>query len=514
MNEDLAAALRVLPDYLGHHVRLSAAALALGLLISLPLAVAAGRSARWRWPLLTFASLVQTIPSLALLALFYPLLLLLSSASEAVFGTGFPALGFLPALAALTLYSMLPILRNTVTGILSLDPGVIEAARGVGMTDGQRLRMVELPLAAPVIMAGIRTAAVWVIGTATLATPVGQISLGNYIFSGLQTENWVWVLVGCIAAAALALIVDQLLALLESGFVRRSSSRLALSGIGLAVGIAIATVPWLTAARADYVIGAKNFSEQYILSALIADRLGEQGGTVSQSTGLGSAVVFRALANGEIDAYVDYSGTIWFNVMNRTDEPPRDVMLKDMAEWLRRTHGVVLLGTLGFENAYALAMREDRAESLGIRTIADLARHAPQLTLGTDYEFLARADWAALQSGYGLRFASSRQYQSTFMYKALADGQVDVISAFSSDGRIAADHLRVLEDPLHKIPPYDAILLLSPKRADDPLMHKALQPLVGAIPIERMRAANMMVDTGKESPAAAARWLAEQAGLE
>jgi osmoprotectant transport system permease protein len=516
MNGDFAAALRVLPDYLGHHVRLSAAALALGLIISLPLAVAASRSARLRWPLLTVASIIQTIPSLALLALFYPLLLVLSSASQALSGHGFSALGFLPALAALTLYSMLPILRNTVTGILALDPGVIEAARGVGMTDGQRLRMIELPLAAPVIMAGIRTAAVWVIGTATLATPVGQVSLGNYIFSGLQTENWVWVLVGCIAAAVLALVVDQLLALIEAGFARRSGWRIWCGIAGLAIGVMLALTPWAGSARATYVIGAKNFSEQYILGALIADRLEQQGQTTSLSSGLGSAVIFRALANNDIDVYVDYSGTVWANVMNRSDHPPREEMLREMADWLRQTHGVVLLGALGFENAYALAMRSDRAAELGIKTIADLARHAPQLSLGTDYEFLARADWKELQSGYGLRFASSRQFQSTFMYKALVDGEVDVISAFSSDGRIAAELLTVLDDPLHKIPPYDAIVLIAPKRANDPVLRAALQPLIGAIPIERMRDANMMVDrdTDKQSPAAAAHWLAEQAGLE
>ena len=159
--------------------------------------MAASRSAAVRWPALLVASLVQTIPSLALLALFYPLLLALSALSLAAFGRGFPALGFLPSLLALTLYSMLPILRNGVAGLTGVDPAIVEAARGVGMTDRQRLFQVELPLAAPVIMAGVRTAAVWTIGAATLATSVGQTSLGNYIFSGLQTENWVFVLFGC-----------------------------------------------------------------------------------------------------------------------------------------------------------------------------------------------------------------------------------------------------------------------------------------------------------------------------
>ncbi|MBV9905106.1 MAG: ABC transporter permease, partial [Alphaproteobacteria bacterium] len=163
-------------------------------MISLPLAIFAARSRWLRGSALGFASIIQTIPSLALLALFYPVLLIVSRFTTDAFGFGFRALGFLPALLALALYSMLPALRNTITALAGIEPGVKMAARGVGMTPWQSLTMVELPLAAPIIMAGIRTAAVWVIGTATLATPIGQTSLGNYIFTGLQTENWVFVL--------------------------------------------------------------------------------------------------------------------------------------------------------------------------------------------------------------------------------------------------------------------------------------------------------------------------------
>ena len=262
MNEQIAAALRVLPEYLGQHVILSAAALALGLGISLPLAIAASRSAPLRWPVLAFASIVQTIPSLALLALFYPLLLALSALSLRAFGHGFSALGFLPSLLALTLYSMLPIIRNGVAGIVNLDPAIIEAARGVGMTDRQRLLRIELPLAAPVLMAGVRTAAVWVIGAATLSTPVGQTSLGNYIFSGLQVENWVSVLFGCVAAAVLALVTDQLLGFMETGVRARTPWRIALGGGVLLAGIGAAVVPVFAGGSTAYVIGAKNFSEQ------------------------------------------------------------------------------------------------------------------------------------------------------------------------------------------------------------------------------------------------------------
>ena len=221
-------ALSHLPDYLGSHLRVSIAALALGLALSLPLAILSRDKPVWRSALLGFAGIVQTIPGLALLALFYPLLLALAALTMNWFGIGFSAFGFLPAVLALALYSMLPVLRNTITGLNGVDPVLTEAARGVGMTKPQSLWMIELPLAAPVIMAGIRTAAVWVIGTATLSTPIGQTSLGNYIFAGLQTQNWVLVMVGCVSAAALAVVVDQILALIERGLARRSWPRIAI----------------------------------------------------------------------------------------------------------------------------------------------------------------------------------------------------------------------------------------------------------------------------------------------
>jgi len=236
-----ADALNHLPDYLGNHIRVSLTALALGLLVSLPLALIARHRPTLRGALLGFASVVQTVPGLALLALFYPLLLALAALSAQWLGVSFSAFGFLPSVLALALYSLLPVLRNTITGLQGIDASILEAAQGVGMTPRQSLTTVELPLALPVIMAGIRTAAVWVIGTATLSTPIGQTSLGNYIFAGLQTQNWVFVLFGCIAAAALALLVDQLLAQIETGVRDRSRARASI-GIAGVLALLIATL--------------------------------------------------------------------------------------------------------------------------------------------------------------------------------------------------------------------------------------------------------------------------------
>jgi osmoprotectant transport system permease protein len=515
MNESgdrFSEALARLPDYLSQHVIVSVTALVLGLVISLPLAILATRNARLRWPLLTFASIIQTIPGLALLALFFPLLLGLSALSDAVFGSGFSALGFLPSVLALTLYSMLPVLRNTIAGIEGIDPAVKAASLGVGMTPRQSLFIVELPLALPVIMAGIRTAAVWVIGTATLSTPVGQTSLGNYIFAGLQTQNWVSVLFGCVAAAVLAVVVDQLLALMESGIAARRRMRTALGGLGILLVLSAALIPGWSRPAASYTIGAKTFTEQYILASLIRQRMQAHGLSAAHRDGLGSTVIFNALSGGEIDVYIDYSGTIWANHMRRTDTQSREDVLKEMRAWLKKERGVELLGPLGFENAYALAMRRDRAKELGIKTIADLVAHSRQLSIGGDYEFFDRPEWAALRDAYGLKFRQQRQMDSTFMYSAVANGEVDVISAFSSDGRIARFDLVVLEDPKQALPPYDAILLLAPSRADDKALRDALSPLIGKIDVELMQQTNLRADReqDKETPAQAARWMWQQ----
>jgi osmoprotectant transport system permease protein len=359
-------------------------------------------------------------------------------------------------------------------------------------------------------MAGVRTSAVWTIGAATLATPVGQTSLGNYIFSGLQTENWVAVLFGCAAAAILALAVDQLLGLIESGFAARKPARIWAGGAGLAAGAALALAPlWAVATGPSYAIGAKDFSEQYILAQLMSGRLEAAGAHVRVRDDLGSATIYRALASGEIDAYVDYSGTLWTNVLNRSDNPGRGAVLAGLKTELNHRDGVLLLGPLGFENAYALAMRADRARSLSIASLDDLSSHAPDMTLGADLEFLARPEWKSVEGAYGLKFHKLISYQPTFMYAALMDGEADVISAFSSDGRIEADHLLVLPDPRHALPPYDAVVLISPRRAHDARLIAALRPLVGAIDVRTMREANYSVDrdSQKLTPAQAAQAL-------
>ncbi len=497
---------RLLPLIVSH-VLIAGAALALGLLVALPLGVVAARRRRLGQGVLGLASLVQTIPSLALLALFYPLLLTV----RVLTGLPLSPLGFLPALLALTLYALLPIVRNTVVALHGVDPDVLDAADGLGMTPFQKFSYVEAPLALPTIMAGIRTAAVLTIGAATLSTTVGQPSLGDIIFSGLQTQNWALVIAGCTAAAMLALTADALLALATLGLTR-GPRWLWVVAITMFAAAPIAALQSQTSSwrQPTVIVGAKSFSEQFILARVIGNRLKTAGYRVIYKENLGSAVAFGAVSAGDIDVYVDYAGTLWANEMKRTDTVPRDKMVADVSDWARRTRGVTVLGPLGFENAYALAMRGVDAQARHIASIADLAGVAPSLTFGSDLEFLDRPEWATIRRAYDLRFAHARQFAPTFMYDALKSGDADVISAFSSDGRIAADGLVVLTDPKGVIPSYDALLLVGRQAARDPKLAATLRPLLGHITVTAVRRANLMVDraTAKASPDEAARWLA------
>ena len=540
MSETLLQNLETLPGTLASHLLITVLALGAGLALSLPLAVLAVRQPRLRYPALTALSVVQTIPSLALLALMVPVLAGAGWLLSSYLGIEISALGFYPTVIALTLYSMLPMLRNMVTGILDVDPALTEAARGVGMTPLQTLWKVELPLALPVIIAGIRTATVWTVGIATLATPVGQRCLGNYIFRGLQTRDWITVLFGCVAAALLAILLDLLIGMLQKAADDRRRGLALGAGAALALVFVIGLVgPWsvdrirhwqrperiaadgrpgetrTAEAPEDLVVGSKTFTEQYILSDLITRLLRETPYEIEKKQSLGSTVLFDGLVHGEIDCYVDYTGTIWANHMGQQGSAPPWKVLDMVAGWLAREHGVRCLGPLGFENAYALAMRRDRAEERGIRTIADLAEHAPEMTIGGDYEFFGRPEWRAVRDVYGLRFDDRTTYDSTFMYDSVARGEVDVISAFSSDGRIKAFDLVILEDPKNAIPPYDAILLLSPNASDLDAVVEQLRPLVRRIDVDTMREANYLVDRDKEKKTIgeAARWLGRAIGV-
>jgi osmoprotectant transport system permease protein len=473
------------------------------LAISLPLGIVASRRPRLAELVQGAASVIQTVPSLALLALLVPLL--------------GGMIGFVPAFVALTLYSVLPILVNTIVGIRQVDPVLLEAARGLGMSDRQMLWRVQLPLAAPKILAGIRTATVLVVGTATLATPVGQTTLGNYIFVGLETLDHLSIVFGCLFAALLAVALDQLIRLLEQA-VRHPSRRLdllALAGLLLVLlgGLYQPLMRLLTPAAQVACVGSAGFTEQHILSEVLREQLQAHGFEVEQRRGMGKMIQFEALRRNQIDCCVDYSGSLWAVVLQEKEVKNRDIILDRITTDLRQQYGIVCLGALGFENAFALAMRRARAEELGIKDIDDLARHAGDLKVAGDLQFFSRPEWVQVRDTYQLGFQEIKPMDASLMYAAVGSGGVDVISAYTTDGRIDSYDLVLLKDPRAAFLPYDAVILVSPAASHKPKLLAALKSLNGTIKEEEMRRANHRVDMDKHRPRQAAAELLQSLGL-
>jgi osmoprotectant transport system permease protein len=502
--------LEPLPERLGGHIWLSIGALVIGIVVSIPLGIMASRSPKIERVSLGIASLIQTVPSLALLALM-------------VWAWG--TIGWIPALIALVLYSILPVLRSTVTGLHGVDSACIEAAQGIGMNERQMLWWVELPLAGPSIIAGIRTATVWVVGLATIAQPVGATSLGNYIFLGLQTSNSAALLTGCIFSALLAISLDRILRGVEEATIERDKARLMRLGAFLLMIIlsplflGFYKSPAKLAASRQFpadversstrtiTIGGKAFTEGYTMAHLLEEALKSNGIETRMRTGMGSTILFEALATGAVDVYVDYTGTIWSTIMKRSESLSPAELFVEVATYLKREHEITVLGQLGFENSYSLAMKRQKAKSLGIASIEDLRAQSSDLVAVSEVEFFGRPEWTHLRTSYGLEFNKKMTMDANLMYDAVHNGKSDVVFAYTTDGRIPAYDLVILEDPRRALPSYDAIILLSKDAVKDMRVERALRPLINAVSTKQMQLFNKAVDLDGATPVEVARRL-------
>jgi osmoprotectant transport system permease protein len=485
------------------HVELVAQAVLIAALIAVPAGLAAAHRPRLGRLAVAGANLLQTIPSLALLGF---LLILFD-------GT----IGKPPALTALVLYALLPILKTTILGVRSIDPAVREAALGMGMTGAQRLRLVELPLSLPAILSGVRIATVASVGMATVAAAIGARGLGSYIFRGVSLSDPRLILLGAVPAAGLALVADGLLGLLERALDPKREagrSRLpALVAAGVAIALAAGGGSLLRLGepkRADrIVIGSKDSAEPILLAHMLALLVEDRTGLpVERALNLGGTLVcYNALSRGGLDAYVEYTGTALTTILKQS--PGRDpAAVLGLVRAGCSRDGVTVLDPIGFENTFAILMRRDRALALGVRRISDLKAHAGSLRAGFGPEFMNRPDgYPGLVAAYGLTFAEApRELDRNLLYGAVARGTLDVAAGDSTDGRVASLDLVVLEDDRRYFPPYQAVpLARAGALGRHPRLREALDALAGRIDAATMTALNHRVDGLKEDPAAVAR---------
>lgn len=485
------------------HLTLVAISTSIALVIGIPVGVMLTRRPRLRTPVLGFANVMQTVPSLALFGFLIPLPFI-------------GGIGARTAIVALVLYSLLPIIRNTVTGILGVDASVREAAVAMGMTDRQILFQVELPLAASVILTGVRVAVVIAVGVATIAAAVGAGGLGAYIFRGLRSYDNRLILMGAVPAALMALAADFGLGLLEKRFdfkSRRESGRVNLTGRRLIwVTIALLVALGIFAAwrsvktsgsqspHAHVRVGTKDFTESTLLGEILGQMLEARGVEVERNYELGGQLCHKSLISGEIDIYPEYTGTAYTDILHHQPITDTRAVYDQLKREYAERFNVEVSAPLGFENTFAILIRGEDARRLNLKTISDAAQYTPRWRAGFGQDFKSRADgYPGLARAYNLRFAEPpREMDLSLTVRALASHQVDLIAGNSTDGLIPSLDLVQLEDDRHYFPPYEAVYMV---RRDAlmrvPELNEVLAKLSGALSTDEMRRLNYEIDGNK-----------------
>ena len=480
------------------HLFLVGVSIGIALLIGVPLGILLTRKPALSKPILGFANIMQTVPSLALFGFLIPVNLVLFDVR--VIG----GIGARTAIVALVLYALLPIIRNTFTGISGVDPAIREAGRGMGMTDRQLLFQVELPLALGVIIAGVRVATVICVGTATIAAAIDAGGLGRYIFRGLRANDNVLILAGAVPAALIALIADLFLGSLERAIRFRDAASRKLRKVlwpALATAlilIVFGTVSFFQGSGASRIaVGSKDFTEQIILGELLAQAIEAKTGLqVERRFDLGGNLAHQALLAGEIDAYVEYTGTALLAILkNPPLKDPREVYRQVKSSYAKQFSSE-WTEPLGFNNTFAILVRGDEAQRNNLKTISDAAKISSRWRAGFGQDFMSRTDgYPGFARTYGFHFEEIREMDLSLTYRALAEKQVDLIAGNSTDGLISRYGLVQLEDDLHYFPPYDAVPVIRQATLEQhPGLREALGQLGGILNVEEMRRLNYAVD--------------------
>ncbi|MGK7937340.1 MAG: glycine betaine ABC transporter substrate-binding protein [Xenococcaceae cyanobacterium] len=483
-------------QYTGEHLILVIISISVAISIGIPLGILITRQPQLSKAILAIANAIQTIPSLAIFGFLISVPFL-------------GGIGKVPAIVALSLYALLPLIRNTYTGIKSVDPAIIEAGRGMGMSDRQLLWQVEIPLALGIILAGVRVATVICVGIATIAAAIGGGGLGVLIFRGIATVNNELILAGAIPAAIIALGADLLLSWLEASLdAKKTTGKVSIwqwtLPLGIILLILLSTIFWQQTALVNnsndkIIIGSKNFTEQIILGELLAQQIEKETNLpVDRRFNLGGTfIAHEAVKAGEIDGYVEYTGTAFTAILKQKVITDPQIVYQRVKQAYVDKFNLAVLDSLGFENTFAIVIRGEDAQKYNLKTISEAAQYTPQWQAGFGHEFLAREDgYPGLAKTYSLKFARSpKGMEIGLMYKALSTKQVDLVAGNSTDGLIPILNLVVLEDNKKYFPPYEAVPIFNQQTLTKyPQVKEAIDKLAGTISADAMQHMNYQVD--------------------
>lgn len=472
------------------HIQLSLLSLLIAILLAIPLAILLTNYKKVAEVVLQITGIFQTIPSLALLGLLIPII-----------GIGSP-----PAIVALVIYALFPILQNTYTGLTEIDPSLEEAAEAFGMSKGEKLVKFELQLALPYIISGIRTATVMIIGTATLAALIGAGGLGTFILLGIDRNNVYLILIGAISSAILAVLFNYGIHLLEKATVKRIITAFLVLLALLAGSFAYTHQE---AEQKEITVAGKLGAEPDILINMYKELIESNSDIhVNLKSNFGkTSFLFNALKSGEIDIYPEFTGTVletFIKDNKNTSNDPREVY-EAARDQIKTQENMDYLEPMLYQNTYAVAVKRSFAEENNLKTIEDLKKVEDQLKAGFTLEFIDREDgYKGLQKLYNLNL-DVKSMEPSLRYQAINNGDVNVVDAYSTDSELKQYDLVVLEDSKQLFPPYQGAPLLKAETLEKyPELKDLLEPLVGKITEEEMSDMNYQVNVEQKDPATVA----------
>ena len=481
------------------HIQISFIALIIALIIAIPLGIYLSYHKKLANIVIAINGVIQTIPSLAILALLIPIV----------------GIGRKPAIIALILYALLPILHNTYTGITGVDPMYMVTSRALGMNKFQQLTKVQLPLAMPVIMTGVRTAAVLIIGTATLASLVGAGGLGKLILLGLDRNNNYLILLGAIPAALLAILFDFIFKQLE----KLSIKKILIFLILITFACLFGSISSFNNTKKDkLIISGKLGSEPEILINMYKILIEENSKLgVELKPGLGkTSFVFNALKNGDIDIYPEFSGTAVFTFLNETPvNNNADDVFAQAQKGMESKFKMIMLKPMSYNNTYAIAVSKKFADENNLKTISDLAKVKDKIKAGFTREFNDREDgYPGLKKLYNFEIPDIKEFEPKLRYVAVQSGDINLIDAYSTDAELAQYNMVVLKDDKHLFPPYQGSPMMREETLKKyPELKNILEKLSGKISDEEMSSMNYRVSVKGEKAEDVAREYLKSTGI-
>lgn len=398
--------------------------------------------------ILSFVNFLYTFPSISMLGFLIP----------------FFGIGNNTAIIALIIYALLPMVRNTNTGIENVDQNIIEAATGMGSTRLQLLYKVKLPLATPVIMAGIRNMVTMTIALAGIASFIGAGGLGVAIYRGITTNNTAMTLTGSLLIAIMAFVFDLLLGMLSKKMnyqhrrkkMKVKNIMLVIIPILLVVGIAVSGI-FQSTTRNVIRIATKPMSEQYVIGEMLKIMIEQESDLkvdITHGVGGGTSNIQPAMEKGEFDIYPEYTGTGW-NMVLKNKGLYDESMFEEMSQSYKKQFNMEWLGMYGFNNSYALVVRKEIAMKYNLKNISDLSAISNELTLGAEYDFYEREDgYDALSKVYQLEFNNTVDLDIGLKYQAINEDKIDVMPVSTTDGRLSISDVVVLNDDRSFYPSY------------------------------------------------------------